>query len=773
MLERITDPKPGVVAWLADLGMTPCAKQDARFAKLNFDDGGTMWLTVGQRGQAQDAFNDQEPRDEKGEWTDHGSFTLFHGSQYGGLKKFDKAKIGTGEGFQSYGYGFYLARNKDVAESYRDVGDDYPVTAGMVIGGHLLSAKDMSYIQQRAYGNLKEYPDYDAAIKDLSIPKYGHDFSDLIPVLKDWQKQGATLNKGGNVYTVEAKADPDTFLDWDKPLSQQSAAVKKLFGKLAKPNWLGSELPLLLNLRGPGGGARESAAMAKAGIPGIRYLDEGSRQDFDTTKAARVTLAKYEKAMTDAKQRGNIKPFSFKGSDEDWKGELRKRIETLRAQIKSGEAAGTRNYVVFDPKTLTVTHRNGQPIDGGASDTILAGDDFNPSEPRKEDGEWTDGGASGGGKVPSPIISSRNVTAKRSQAGKSSYMRVDTEAMKADPALYKHNVGLFKIAAFYPGMRPDEVKGSTDEIASHVINRMRENLDYIVGLVPKDKVKERAHWYEGAHKLAHDFGSKYKIDDVSAAAVIASLSPRKPWDENVYFADRILDISKNHAHDKWDAKMDAKAKELSKSPTVAKAVPLIVGKRLDELENPAAKAMWIRTYNEAHEDRTFNVVHPDGTFGGKMMTASGKPDHASWGSLAQITNAIMAADSKGDPTTISGILGARHKVRSFYNNIAAPDDPNGDVTVDTHAVGAAWLQPTSGTSPSVFHDLATNPGGEGTDKTRPKNWVLPALAPASNAGGCSNAPGVIGGGAHTPLEGRWKGVGRSVVHDHACRSRGS
>ena len=258
--------------------------------------------------------------------------------------------------------------------------------------------------------------------------------------------------------------------------------------------------------------------------------------------------------------------------------------------------------------------------------------------------------------------------------------------MKGDPALYKHNVGLFKLASFYPGMRPDEVKGSTDEIASHVIERMRENLDFIVGLVPKDKVKEWAHWYEGAHKFAHDFGQKYKVDDVSAAAVIAALSPQKPWDENVYFADRVLDIAKNHAHDKWDGAMDAKAKELAaRSPTVAKVVNVIAGKRFDELDNPAAKAMWIRTFNEAHEDRTFKIARPDGTFGGTMMTASGAPDHASWGSLAQVANALIAMDSKGDPKVISKALGERHKVRSFYNNIVAPDDPNGDVTVDTRA----------------------------------------------------------------------------------------
>ncbi len=366
----------------------------------------------------------------------------------------------------------------------------------------------------------------------------------------------------------------------------------------------------------------------------------------------------------------------------------------------------------------------------------LAHDDYDPNEPRKPEGEkgggeWTAGGGAAAplSKPASPsasskIISTRNVTAKRAKDAAKGYQRVDTESMKADPALYKHNVELFKRGDFYPGMRPDEVKGSTDQIASHVIDRMRQNLDYLVSLVPKDKVKEWAHWYEGAHKFAHDFGQKYGLDDAAAAGVIAALSPQKPWDENVYFADRVLDIVKNHAHDKWDAAMEAKGKELAaRNPNVKKALAVIEGERLDQLENPAAKALWVRTYNEAHEDRTFHRALPNGTLDGIMKTATGAPDHASWGTLAQVANAIMAIDSKGDPAVISKLLGERHKVRSFYNNIIAPDDPNGDVTVDTHAVGAAWLWPTTGIVPMVWHDLQTNPGSEGNDPQRPKNWV--------------------------------------------------
>jgi len=412
----------------------------------------------------------------------------------------------------------------------------------------------------------------------------------------------------------------------------------------------------------------------------------------------------------------------------------------VAGSLKPGEAAlnlKTENHFL-DGETHA---HDGRPFGLDEARPNQAMDDFSPSEPRKGvgqagAGEWTaEGGAAapfGKGKQSEPsaaslsdkIVSTRNVTAKSTKGeAEGKYLRIDTDAMKADPELFKHNVGLFKRGDLYPGMKPDELKGSEQEVAKAVIERMRDNLDFLVGMVPKDKIKAWAHWYEGAHKFAEDFGKKYGVDTASAAGVIAALSPQRPWDENVYFADRVMDIMKNHPHDKWDDAMKSTGERIWTSAKNAPILKAIEGKRLDELDDPVAQAAWIRTWNEAHEDRKFEIAKPDGTFGGKMKTAAGGYDTASWGSLAQTVNAIHAFQSGGDPKKLSAILGERHKVRSFYNNIIAPDDPNGDVTVDTHAVGAAWLQPTSGTSASVWHNLANNPGAEGKDPFRPKNWV--------------------------------------------------
>lgn len=110
----------------------------------------------------------------------------------------------------------------------------------------------------------------------------------------------------GRMYEVNINARPDQFLDWDKPLSNQSPQVQSILENLGyknqkkellefddallnalqdkgpmtlpkqPPNPMGSDIYRLLHMadRNP---ANNSARLNEAGIPGIRYLDQGSR----------------------------------------------------------------------------------------------------------------------------------------------------------------------------------------------------------------------------------------------------------------------------------------------------------------------------------------------------------------------------------------------------------------------------------------------------------------------------------------------------------------
>jgi hypothetical protein len=110
------------------------------------------------------------------------------------------------------------------------------------------------------------------------------------------------------MYEARINADPEHFLDWDKPLSQQSEKVQEAlrnepFASLIKANMdKGTQTRAQYGLPGSGemmpenlynilrgyvnaggsslnipGGDMASRSLREAGIPGIRYLDQGSR----------------------------------------------------------------------------------------------------------------------------------------------------------------------------------------------------------------------------------------------------------------------------------------------------------------------------------------------------------------------------------------------------------------------------------------------------------------------------------------------------------------
>jgi 8-oxo-dGTP pyrophosphatase MutT (NUDIX family) len=339
--------------------------------------------------------------------------------------------------------------------------------------------------------------------------------------------------------------------------------------------------------------------------------------------------------------------------------------------------------------------------------------DFSPDQPRDESGRWSPLSGSQGHPA---MISSRNITAKRAAGDASgTYQRIDIDAMKQDPGLFKRNVDLFKNGDFYPGMRPGEVKGGPDEIAQAVKQRLSDNLVFLANKVKTEEPQNFtrwAGWYDGANTLAKGMAKEHGIDLASASGTIAALSPQNDWNANVYQAGVVMDSLTHKQGAKWDDTMSEVSGRIWKGALAGRAKE-IEGKTLGELagddpDSMTRQAMWIRTENEAHSDRSFRLVHPEGTLGDVMKTQTGAPARAAWKATPSIVNAIAAFRSGGDNAKLGDAMGEKHKVRSFYNNILDPHSPNGDVTIDTHAVGAAWLSPMTASDMAVVHDLGSN-----------------------------------------------------------------
>jgi hypothetical protein len=241
---------------------------DPKHIKSKFDggDSGPFELSADQaKASMPGVFTQAAEREGKGpfEQTPKG-VRAYHGSPHD-FDRFDMSKIGTGEGAQAYGHGLYFADQEDVAKSYRDrikpswSVDEDPFNPGGYVGMVL-----DSNIQPHA---RQEFPSREAA--------------------ESWARQAANeIETPGHMYEVNINADPEHFLDWDKPLSQQPGALAKINAQRQREGLAPIDaetaidtMPEHITNADMGSGSAEAGSrrLREAGIPGIRYLDQGSR----------------------------------------------------------------------------------------------------------------------------------------------------------------------------------------------------------------------------------------------------------------------------------------------------------------------------------------------------------------------------------------------------------------------------------------------------------------------------------------------------------------
>lgn len=305
------------------------------------------------------------------------------------------------------------------------------------------------------------------------------------------------------------------------------------------------------------------------------------------------------------------------------------------------------------------------------------------------------------------VVSTRLPTAKKATEDPlQSKLVIDYNAAKADPEAFTHNMGLIRqYPNFVSKARVPEKQ------AEDFITQVKDNLLYLYDQVPEQTRERSKLWYDGARNITDKFSNEYGVPDQAVSGVLAVLSPQKDWFMNVSLGQRVIDIARNQAGHRWDSSMDQMASTIWADPKYKPVLDLVRGKSYAELQTPGERALWLRTFDQAFNPREHQIVSPEGDFMGVRMTQSGAPYKTGWGSLNEISKAISILDN---PTleNISTMLGQQHKVRNFYNNIYAPGDPAGHVTIDTHAVAAGLLRPLSGNSREVLHNFGSGVLGE-------------------------------------------------------------
>ena len=185
---------------------------------------------------------------------------VYHGSPHR-FDEFDASKIGTGEGQQAYGHGIYVAEQKDVADMYR-----------RALTPHQVSDNDAQSLASYA---MRQRHNKDDAIKWLQKEKTTYKSEQSPETLAQYDAainvlRGGNVPKVGNLYTADLPDEMvDRMLDYDLPINQQNPYV------LAALDRAGINTQSTA-LAGPMAQGQEKH-LAKFGIPGIKYLDAGSR----------------------------------------------------------------------------------------------------------------------------------------------------------------------------------------------------------------------------------------------------------------------------------------------------------------------------------------------------------------------------------------------------------------------------------------------------------------------------------------------------------------
>jgi hypothetical protein len=277
---------------------------------------------------------------------DSGALRLFHGSPHD-FDKFSMDKIGTGEGAQAYGHGLYFAEKEAVAQGYQT---NNSATAALRYDGKPITdetKKSVAWYLEQNDGNKE-------AVIEQWRAMYKPSYFDS-PLgrreMRALEKMDPAKLKAGNMYEVNVNANPEDFLDWDAPLSAQPEVARRLGLSTRSPDAINDEAYELM-MTGPGGKWMEDPAKVKRAQ---------ELQDELDNVAPPMTGQEYYRGGSDGDVSNILSRMGY-GNPEAQTQALRDKgipgIKYLDAGSR-GAGDGSRNYVVFDENLISIVRKYG------------------------------------------------------------------------------------------------------------------------------------------------------------------------------------------------------------------------------------------------------------------------------------------------------------------------------------------------------------------------------------------------------------------------------
>ena len=321
--------------------------------------------------------------------------TIYHGSPH----KWDWPEAGhelTGEGAAAYGHGIiYGGEAPGIGRTYQHTTSNTATIPGAPTGGSQYTLRGADFPSGRdGHKALDTAGELDMLLYNRKTNPGGEMDAHLTQSIEQriarWRQENAQTKAGGyslggsahedmtalvdfyekhvkgagaadiierpkgHLYEMTLSRPAEDFLDWDKPLSEQSEGVRRRVD-LEAIGWHHAPEPYADRWVDPSGTMRDadpsgqdiyegfgrdqvaaSAALREAGIPGIKYLDQMSRGPRDN---------RYQVA-------GGAQPMAF-SVRADAEAHVSKHGGTIR---DAGE--GTRNYVLFDASSVRSVKRD-------------------------------------------------------------------------------------------------------------------------------------------------------------------------------------------------------------------------------------------------------------------------------------------------------------------------------------------------------------------------------------------------------------------------------
>jgi hypothetical protein len=301
----------------------------------------------------------------------------FHGSPYD-FNQFDLSKIGTGEGAQAYGHGLYFAENPATAQDYKS-----KLSTLANVNDSPEAKTALYYLQQNNFDKAAARADLEGQLKQK---------------LPDSHPQVQAINNydPGKMYEVNINADPEHFLDWDKPLSEHPPEIQDKVKQAMGIDYYGKYDPQKAERVWNQFGKAQAGTAVKngfiafndetvaqrlrdAGIPGIKYLDQGSRANAGWRMLP----------PSDSVSGKWVVGHAPNGPNQFFENEAE-----AKAAYEAGlPATQTRNYVVFNDKLIDIVKKYGLAglVAGGASHFSTVPVDHQPDFGDNQQGMATGG----------------------------------------------------------------------------------------------------------------------------------------------------------------------------------------------------------------------------------------------------------------------------------------------------------------------------------------------------------------------------------------------